>query len=136
MKFFSLKFSLASIQRVVLSLLLVVCAVACTNDVPTPDNNDKTDYEVEKYAVPTADAMSVVSQLPAYIIPYGYTNFGQALVNRLQNKVELTDIEALLDLSTVVLHSSQIETLSEDDWVVILVQLLIGRNIIIIEPTI
>ena len=135
MKILSQKFSFASLQRVVLSLLLVVCAVACKSD-SNLSNNDEEGYEVEEYSAPTADAMRVVSQFPAYVIPYEYGDFGQALVNRLQNKIVSIDEESLLDLSTVVFHGSQILNLSEDDWVAVLVQLLVGRNIIIVEPTI
>lgn len=136
MKTLSLKFSFASLQRVILLMMLAVCLTACKNEEPTPGKNDEGVHEYEEYSVPTADANRVVSQDPAYVIPYDYKNFGLALVNRLQNKVKPTDEDVLFDISTMVLHSSQIFTMGEDDWVAMLVQLLVGRNIIIIEPTI
>lgn len=136
MKNFCSKFSLASLQSVILSLLLVVCAVACTRDESTPDNEGDDKHEVVEYSVPTTDAMREVSNYPAYVVPYEYTNFGQALVNRLQKRVNPTSEEDIFALSTVVFHSSQLYNLDENEWVLVLVQLLIGRNIIIIEPTI
>ena len=62
MKIFNPKFSLASFQSTILSLLLVVCAVACRPDEPMPDNEGEEKYEVVEYSVPTTDAMRVISQ--------------------------------------------------------------------------
>ena len=76
----------------------------------------------------------MVSDLPAYIFPYEYKDFGAALVARLQNKVAEVNEDTIEDLASVVLHSSQIKGIT-DDWQVLLVQLLVGRNIIILEPT-
>ena len=126
------KFSLAYLKSAVLSLVLVACLSACKKD-DAGSTNKVIMPEFEEYSTPTEDALRVVSEHPAYIIPYEYDNFGKALVNRLQNKVTEINYETLADLATVVLHSSQIMSM-EDDWMAVLVQLLLGRNIIIVEP--
>ena len=132
------KFSLVALKGAILSLLLVVSLTACQKDnVDAADQGtEEPGAEVENYSAPTEDAMSVVSNYPAYIIPYDYQNFGGALVNRLKNKVAIMNDDALEDLATVVLHSSQFKSLSSEHWEVVLVQLLLGRNIIVIEPNV
>ncbi len=110
---------------------MAVVLTACKKDEPV--KQQELIFETEEYSAPTEDALTVVSNLPAYIIAHDYKNFGAALVNRLQNKVAAVNDDSLDDLASVVMHSSQIATIEE--WDVILVQLLMGRNIIIIEPT-
>ena len=137
MKIKKSKFGVTSLLGAVLSVLMVLCVTACQPDeTGKTDKEEESGVEIEKYTSPTEDAMRVVSQLPAYIVPYEYNNFGSALVNRLQNKVTTLDEEAMMTLTTMLFHSSQFPNLTENDWVAILVQLLLGRNIIIIEPTI
>ena len=136
MKIVSFKTTLALISNVLLLVALVLPFNSC---VKNPDegkiNPEDLVFEVEEYTTPTEDAVAVTSQLPAYVFPYDYKGFGEARINRLQNRVaELGEDTAVSGLATVVLHSSQIEDLEE--WDVILVQLLLGRNIIIVEPTI
>lgn len=113
---------------------MAILFVACTKD-DSEKGPEKLIFEADKYSVPTEDALGVVSNLPAYVIPYQYKNFGAALVNRLKNQVADINEQTLESLATVVFHSSQIESL-EDEWAAILMQLLLGHNIIIIEPTI
>ena len=134
MKFNIPKFNLASLQSAVLSLLLVACLTACKKDDVAPEE-PVVEFESEEYSKPTEDELRVVSDYPAYVIPYEYNNFGKALVDRLQNRVTEINDETLIDLATVVLHSSQIMSM-EDDWMAVLVQLLLGRNIVIVEPTV
>ena len=110
---------------------MAVVLTACKKDEPV--KQQELIFETEEYSAPTEDALTVVSNLPAYIIAHDYKNFGAALVNRLQNKVAAVNDDTLDDVASVVMHSSQIATIEE--WYVILVQLLMGRNIIIIEPT-
>ncbi len=110
---------------------MAVVLTACKKDEPV--KQQELIFETEEYSAPTEDALNVVSDLPAYIIAHDYKNFGAALVNRLQNKVAAVNDDTLDDVASVVMHSSQIATIEE--WDVILVQLLMGRNIIIIEPT-
>lgn len=128
------KFSLVSLRSVALSLFVLLCLSACKKDIGTHTHEEE--FEVENYSAPTEDALKIVSKHPAYIIPYGYTNFGKALVDRLQNKVSIVNEDTLEDLATVVLHSSQIANMGDEHWEVVLAQLLLGRNIIIIEPKI
>lgn len=116
-----------------LMLLLVISLTACKKDGPATEN--VLIFETEEYSAPTEDELKVVSDLPAYVFAYDYKNFGTALVNRLQNKVAEVNDDTIEDLASVVLHSSQIKNMT-DDWTLILTQLLSGRNIIIVEPTI
>lgn len=123
----------AWVCRVAILAFMVVISVACTKD-KTPERKEMV-FEIEEFATPTADALTVTSNLPAYIFPYEYTDFGAALVRRLTNRVTIVDEQSLETLSTVVIHSSQITTMS-DELPVVLMQLMLGRNIVIIEPTI
>ena len=119
--------------NVVLLFFMALCLTSCEKD--NPESSNKIDIESEEYTAPTADALRIVSDKPAYVIPFSYNNFGKALVDRLQNRVATVDEDNFTNLSTVVLHSSQLEIM-EDDWVPVLMQLLQGKNIIIIEPTV
>ena len=121
----------AFLYNAILTLFVAVSLTACKKDEPT--TQEEVIFETEEYSAPTEDALNVVSDLPAYVLAYDYKDFGAALVNRLQNKVAAVNDDTLDDVASVVMHSSQIATIEE--WDVILVQLLMGRNIIIIEPT-
>lgn len=129
------------VSRISSPLFYAAIILACVATLMTACKKDETDkdtqlvFDTEEYSVPTADALKVVSDLSAYVIPYQYKDFGAALVNRLQNKVVELNEDTVENLASVVFHSSQIESL-EDEWAAILVQLLLGRNIIIVEPTI
>ena len=123
-----------SFFRRAILITLAIFLVACTQDESTK-GKDKLVFNTEDYSVQTQDALNIVSDLPAYIIPYEYKNFGAALINRLQNKVAEINEQTIETLASVVLHSSQIASM-EDNWEVILMQLLTGRNIIIVEPAI
>lgn len=108
--------------------------VACKDDEPIPDAN-KAEFEVVEYEDSKEDRLTVTSSLPAYVTPYSYTNFGKSFVDRMVNKVPNLNLDNLIDISTIVLHSSQIETLDEDLAVAVVIQLMLGNNIVIIEPT-
>ena len=133
MKKFFYKCNSAFFYKAILMLFLAISLIACKEDEPTIEQELK--FDSEEYSIPMADALSVVSELPAYVITHDYKNFGAALVNRLQNRVAEVNDNTIGDLASVVLHNSHIETM-EEEWSVVLMQLLLGRNIIIIEPTI
>lgn len=119
--------------RVSILAFVVMISAACTKD-KTPEHEEIV-FDIEDFATPTADALTITSNLPAYIFPYAYTDFGAALVRRMTNQVTTVDEQSLETLSTVVIHSSQITNLA-DELPVVLMQLMLGRNIVIIEPTI
>ena len=131
MKLFIHKFNSAFVYSAVLMLFVAASLTACKKDEPAKEQ--EYIFETEEYSAPTEDTLAVVSDLPAYVLPYDYKNFGAALVNRLQNKVAEVNDDTVKDLASVVMHSSQIASFEE--WDVILMQLLLGRNIIIVEPT-
>ena len=133
MKKFFYKCNSAFFYKAILMLFLAISLIACKEDEPTIEQELK--FDSEEYSMPMADALSVVSELPAYVITHDYKNFGAALVNRLQNRVAEVNDNTIGNLASVVLHNSHIETM-EEEWSVVLMQLLLGRNIIIIEPTI
>lgn len=129
-------FNSSLIRNAVLMMFIVASLTACKNDVPTKEvQAQEPVFESDEYTVPTEDALAVVSELPAYVFAYNYTNFGAALVSRMQNRVAVVNEDTVEDLATVILHNSQITSMTEEGWQVILFQLLTGRNIIIIEPT-
>ena len=128
------RINIAVFYNAILVFFVAVSMIACERDNLIKEE-EKLVFDADEYSVPTEDALQIVSDLPAYIIPYDYKEFGAALVNRMQNKVAEVDDDVIVDLASVVMHSSQIESI-EDEWSVILMQLLMGRNIIIVEPTI
>ncbi|MBQ5736899.1 MAG: hypothetical protein IIV52_04225 [Alistipes sp.] len=128
-------FSPALLRNAMLMVLVVASLAACKKDAPVKVEEDEPTIETEEYSIPTKDTLNVVSDLPAYILPYNYQNFGAALVNRMQNRIAVVDDENIDDLATMIIHSSHIENMI-DDWPVVLMQLLVGRNIIIVEPTV
>ena len=76
------------VSRIGSSLLYAAILMVCVSTLMTACKRDGTDkeeqlvFDTEEYSVPTADALKVVSDLPAYVIPYQYKDFGAALVNR------------------------------------------------------
>ena len=135
MKYFMDKIGAAFFYKVALLLMMAVSLSACKKDEnPEQVQEQEVQFDIEEYSLPTDDALTIVSELPAYVFNYEYKNFGAALVRRLQNRVAVIDKDNFLDVASVVLHGSQIEDF--EDWDVILIQLLLGHNIIIIEPTI
>lgn len=120
-------------RSAIIMAFAVALLTACDDDGPKGESNFI--FDTVDYSAPTADVLNIVSDRPAYILPYDYQNFGAALVTRMQNKVAMANDDTIEDLATVVLHSSQIRSMV-NEWEVILMQLLTGRNIIIIEPTI
>ena len=125
----------ALLKSVIVLLFVASAMVACKKDSIVDPKLQIVHFEMEEYSKPTEDAISVVSNCPAYIFSYEYQNFGAALVRRLQNRVSEINDDTIEDLTSVVFHSSQIESMV-DDWQLILVQLLLGRNIVIVEPTV
>ena len=128
-------FNPALLRNAMLMVLVVASLAACKKDAPVKVEEDEPTIETEEYSIPTEDTLNVVSDLPAYILPYNYQNFGAALVNRMQNRIAVVDDENIDDLTTMIIHSSHIENMI-DEWPVVLMQLLVGRNIIIVEPTV
>lgn len=120
---------------VALMLLAFVSLTACEDDHLAREQISQN-LDSEEYVTPSEDVLAVVSDLPSYVVAYDYEGFGAALVNRLQNRVVEINDQTQETLASVVLHSSQIAALEEQQWGVVLVQLMMGRNIIIIEPTI
>ena len=66
-----------SFFRRAILITLAIFLVACTKDESTK-GKDKLVFNTEDYSVQTQDALNIVSDLPAYIIPYEYKNFGAA----------------------------------------------------------
>ena len=120
---------------VALMLLAFVSLTACEDDKLAREQISQN-LDSEEYVTPSEDVLAVVSDLPSYVVAYDYKGFGAALVNRLQNRVVEINDQSEETLASVVFHSSQIATLEEQQWGVVLVQLMMGHNIIIIEPTI
>ena len=110
MNSFIQKINLTFFYQIMLSFLLI-CTVACSKD-DRIDFGDK-EFEIEDYTVETEDALSVASDLPAYVFPYEYKNFGAALVRRLNNQIATLD-ENSYGVASVVIHSSMIENFKNE----------------------
>ena len=118
--------------RSILFVMVALMVVSCKDDDGI--QAERVQYDVVEYETTNEDKLTVTSSMPAYIFPYSYTNFGESLVNRLVNKMPEVNLDNIVDISTIVIHGSQIETL-EDDFAAIVIQLLLGKNVIIVEPT-
>ena len=66
---------------------MALCLSSCEKDEPGTSDTPEFEVETEEYIAPSEDALRVVSDYPAYVVAYDYSNFGKALVNRLQNRV-------------------------------------------------
>ena len=119
--------------RSILFLMVTLMVISC-KDQEDGIQPDLLQYDVVEYETTNEDKLTVTSSMPAYIFPYSYTNFGESLVNRLVNKMPEVNLDNIVDISTIVIHGSQIESL-EDDFAAIVIQLLLGKNVIIVEPT-
>ena len=120
--------------RSILFLMVALMVVSCKD----PDEGIQAEriyYDVVEYDTSDEDKLTVTSSLQAYVFPHSYTKFGKALVDRLVNKAPEVTMDNIADISTIVIHGSKIESLEDDDFALILVQLLLGKNIIIVEPT-
>ena len=118
--------------RSILFVMVALLVVSCKDDDGI--QAERVYYDVVDYETSNEDKLTVTSSMPAYIFPYTYTNFGKSLVDRLVNKLPEVNMENIEDISTIVIHGSQIESL-EDDFATIVIQLLLGKNVIIVEPT-
>ena len=119
--------------RYILFFIVALTVVSCKDEEPIPEP-DRANFEVVEYESITEDKLTVTSSLPAYVYPHTYINFGKSLVDRLLNKSPEVTMDNIVDISTVVIHSSKIESL-EEDFALIVIQLLLGKNIIIVDPT-
>lgn len=126
-----------SIRYIALFLVCMISIVGCTKD-PDRSANTNTDIETIEYVVPTEDMMTVKSSLQSYISPNVLTEgFGGALRNRLTNHISAIDEDNIEFILTTVIHNSDVQSMTSDvDLLAMLAtQLLVGRNIIIVEPT-
>ena len=125
----------AALKPLVLFAVCAICFAACSKD---PDAPKKVEVESTEYIVPTEDVVAVKSTFTAYISPKVATEaFGGALRLRLINQNPSYDIEIVDNLITLVIHNSDIEQMSQNEDLLasLFAQLLLGRNIVIVEPT-
>lgn len=119
--------------RGIFLLMMALMGTACSEDKVHPELEEN--YHIVEREVITEDLMTVTSSLPAYVSAYNYTGFGKALVDRLGNRVASMDEDNVDDITTVVVHSSQIPDMDEDQVSLLIAQLLLGKNIVLVEPT-
>lgn len=117
-----------------MALLLCAAVLAGCSKDENQITPDEPKADIEEYTSPVEDVLAVTSNLPAYILPYDYSGFGAALNSRLQNKVVSLEGDAAIDIASVMLHNSHLMSV-DDNIDIIMFQLLVGKNIIIIEPT-
>ena len=113
--------------------MLALMGTACSEDKVRPELEEN--YNIVEREVITEDILTVTSSLPAYVAPYNYTGFGKALVDRLGNRVASVDEDNMTDIATVVIHSSQIPDMDDEQMSVLIAQLLMGKNVVLVEPT-
>lgn len=117
--------------------MLIVClmsVVACTKDSSIPE---APNVETTETTTPIDDQVSVKSPMLAYISPnVPQDGFGRALRNRLTNRITTLEEYELLPI-TMVIHNNDIHSFPDqvDLYATLFTQLLIGRNVIIVEPT-
>ena len=113
--------------------MLVLMGTACSEDKVHPEMEEN--YNIVEREVITEDLLTITSSLPAYVAPYNYTGFGKALVDRLGNRVASVDEDNMTDIATMVIHSSQIPNMDDEQMSILITQLLIGKNVVLVEPT-
>ena len=113
--------------------MLALMGTACSENKVHPELEEN--YNIVEREVITEDLLTVTSSLPAYVAPYNYTGFGKALVDRLGNRVASVDEDNMTDIATVVIHSSQIPDMDDEQMSVLIAQLLMGKNVVLVEPT-
>lgn len=130
--------TLSSLLGLALVFIGATLTTACVKE-PTPTIQD-IDIESEEYSAPTEDQIAVKSSLVTYIAPNVPSDgFGGALRRRLTNQVAWPSEDNIEGITNIVLHNddvAQFDTEASDDLLIAsFLQLLVGRNIIITEPT-
>ena len=132
------KFFNTNITYLVLLFVCMISIVGCTKDPNNSTTNTDIDIETVEYVAPTEDLVAVKSSLQSYISPNVLNEgFGRALRNRLTNQISSIEGDNAEFLLTMVIHNSDLQRMTSDvDFLALLAtQLLLGRNIIIVEPT-
>lgn len=123
--------------RYFVPVLCLLVVVSCKKDDPVPENEDE-EIEVIDYVIPTEDEVAVKSPFGAYISPSVTSeDFSGALHKRMIYQLPVLDEHTVEDLVTVIIHNSDVARLRSDEdlMTAIIFQLLIGGNVVIVEPT-
>lgn len=127
-----------SFKYLAIFIASMISIVSCTKEPDAPKTNTDIDIETVEYVAPTEDKLTVTSSLQAYVSPnVANTGFGSALRNRLTNQISSIEGDDAEFLITMAIHNKDISRMTSDlDFLALLgTQLLLGRNIIIVEPT-
>ena len=127
----------SSLKYLAIFIVCMISVVSCTKD-PEPAGNTDSNVETIEHVTPTEDLLSVTSSLQSYVSPTVSNNaFGGALRNRLTNQISSIEGDNAEFLITMVIHNKDISKMTSDlDFLALIgTQLLLGRNIIIMEPT-
>lgn len=128
----------AGFKYLAIFIVGMLSIVACTKEPDAPIKGDDSEVEVVQYDFPTEDKVSVTSSLQAYVSPAVSNDaFGGALRKRLTNQITSIEDDNAEYLVTMVIHNSDVMRMSQDEDMLIVsaIQLLLGRNVIIVEPT-
>lgn len=128
----------SSLKYLAIFIVCMISVVSCTKEPDAPKTNTDIDIETVEYVAPTEDKLTVTSSLQSYVSPnVANAGFGSALRNRLTNQISSIEGDDAEFLITMVIHNKDISRMTSDlDFLTLLgTQLLLGRNIIIVEPT-
>ena len=124
-----------SLRYIALFVVCMVSIIACTKD---PVASEPPTIETTEEIIPTEDQVVVTSPLQAYISPNVVNEgFSTALYNRLTNRITSIEGDNAEFLVTMVIHNTDVMNIENDKNLLITsaIQLLFGRNVIIVEPT-
>lgn len=125
--------------RLMQLVLFILCAISIAACSKEETKEPTIEIESVEYETPTEDAVSIKSSLEAYISPtVGNNAFGGAMRRRLTNQIATLNEDTFAQVVTLVLHNSDIAHLANNEALLptIYIDLLLGRNVIIIEPTV
>ena len=102
---------------------------SCTKEDNSATSDEESTYvDLPQYS--TEDQLSTLIQRPTYVFNATYTGEGKAVVARATKKAELTD----QNLGVVIMPSSQIKSLSSDDYLNIVRVLAKDGTVVFTEP--
>ena len=102
---------------------------SCTKEDNSATSDEESTYvDLPQYS--TEDQLSTIIQRPTYVFNATYTGEGKAVVARATKKAELTD----QNLGVVIMPSSQIKSLSSDDYLNIVRVLAKDGTVVFTEP--
>lgn len=129
----------AQAMRYLLPVFVLLLVASCKKDEPVINPDDDFEVEIVDYQTPTEDVLTVTSDYGVYISPtVSKEDFSSALSKRMLFQMPVVNDDNYEQLKTIIIHDTDIANIKSNNYLMSLIiyQMLIGNNVIIIEPTI